>query len=288
MWIITYFRIESSFIHWVCVYDCGNCLVKILLGVFAFYLPELDSFTWQCWCLPFFLEVIERLWLYSVLPCVWWTSFIEHFLLCFVVQLPVCWEITVAPLRWQQNRSLVTEPVGVTKWRIVQCVDCRRQRHPEQQYLHGTSAAAKYLFRLCLAAPSFCCSPDRFASLGWRQSDGCVIEFGVFELTGDWGIPCILCTAQSGSELGKEDVLYCCIFCCLLMLLSHRWLSKVSFHLHALIKVFAWVDKICENLVEKQKCPAVTQSVVKRDQMSFPLCNKVLLNSLYACCNESC
>lgn len=59
VWIIAYFRIESSFIHWVCVYDCGDYLVKILLEVLAFALPVPDSFTWQSWCLPFFLEVIE-------------------------------------------------------------------------------------------------------------------------------------------------------------------------------------------------------------------------------------
>lgn len=71
------------------------------------------------------------------------------------------------------------------------------------------------------------------------------------------------------------------------MLLSHRWFSPVSLRLHVHIKVFVWVDKICENLVEKQKGPAVMQNLVKKDQMSFPLCNKVLLNSLSACCNES-
>lgn len=44
-------------------------------------------------------------------------------------------------------------------------------------------------------------------------------------------------------------------------------------------KLFVWVDKICENNVEKQNGPAVLQILVKKDQMSFPLCKKVLLNN---------
>lgn len=49
-------------------------------------------------------------------------------------------------------------------------------------------------------------------------------------------------------------------------------------------KLFVWVDKICENHVEKQKSPAVMQISVEKDQMSFPLCNKVLLNSSLSGC----
>lgn len=138
---------------------------------------------------PFFLEVIERLWLYSVLHRVWGTSFIQCFLLCFVVQLPLCWQITVALLCWQQSGSLVSEPAGVTKCRTMQCIDCRRQRHPQQQCLGGTPAAAKDLLMLCSAVPGSCCSPDTSASLCWRQTDGWVWLISVYlGLTGDWGI----------------------------------------------------------------------------------------------------
>lgn len=47
-----------------------------------------------------------------------------------------------------------------------------------------------------------------------------------------------------------------------------------------------WVDKICVNHVEKQKGPAVMQILVKKDQMSFPLCN-VVNSNLPVCCNMS-
>lgn len=128
--------------------------------------------------------------------------------------------------------------------------------------------------------------------LAWRvcqrllEMDGEVWPSSAYlGLVGYWRIPCILCTAPSGNELGKEDVLWNYIFYWVLVLLSHRWFSIVYMHT---AQVFVWGDKICENHVEKQKGPAVTQSLVKKDQMSFPLCNKVLLNSLSACCNESC
>lgn len=138
---------------------------------------------------PFFLEVTERLWLYSVLLCVWRTSSIECFLLYVVVHQHLCWEVPVALLCWQQSWDLVAEGVGVTKWRTVPCTDCRRPRHPQQQCLPGTSAAAQALSMPGLAVPCLCCWPGRSASRCGGQTDGCVIEFCVFGAQGWLGHP---------------------------------------------------------------------------------------------------
>lgn len=71
------------------------------------------------------------------------------------------------------ERGLVTEPVGVSKLRTVQCTECRRQRYPQAHYLHGPCAAGRCLFLPCVAVPCGCCSPGAFASACWRWMVEC-------------------------------------------------------------------------------------------------------------------
>lgn len=147
-----------------------------------------DRFTWQCWCLPFLSwsnrEIVT---LQSAALCVMdflWRAF--RALFCSF--LPLCWEVTMTLLCWQENRvwCLNLEEFQVrTMW----CIDYRKQKHPQQQCLHGTSAAAMYLLLcfVCLHSASAALLTHLPVCVGdWWFS---VVEFGIFGAHGWLGNP---------------------------------------------------------------------------------------------------